>query len=361
MNYLKSLFCVLLSLTLIVSSSSAKKLEAASSAKPETKVETDDTAKAQSNARVEFLNPVQDFGQVSPKSVHEFEYKFKNVGTEKLIVSHVQSTCGCTVPALAKKEYAPGEEGAIKVKYTSPSREGSTTKKVYFHSNDAVNPRFGLMIKSNTILKVSVEPKRLELSLADKGCGMIPIKIFSKDSKPFSILSVEGSVGGLLTAKFDKKAKNNEFILEPVVNAKKLAKNLNGIIRIKIDHPDCKEVTLTYTTKPKYHVSPARILFLKAKPGATQEREVRITSNYTDTIEIESMKAKKGLITVEKQDIDGSVANLKVVLTAPKITSKQRFFSDSLLIKLKGGENIEVKCNGWFKKDVFNAAIKDLK
>ena len=342
MNRLKSIFCVTLLLLAVVSNTFAK--DNAS----DTKILSD-----KSGPRVEFESTIKDFGEVAPKSVHEFEYRFKNVGDKPLVVSYVQSTCGCTIPSLSKKEYAPGEKGVIKVKYTASSRAGKVTKKVYFHSNDIVNPRYGLVIKSHTVLKVTIEPQKIELSLTAPNCGMVPIKVRSKDGKDFSVLSVDGPVAGLVSVDLGGSRAANEIILNPVVDVKKLEKHLNGVIRVKINHPDCKAVTLIYNTKPKFSISPARILFLKAEPGQSEQREIMIKSNYSDKIEIGSIVSKNGLISVVGKEVNGSIANLKVVIKAPENMKQQRFFTDSLLVKLLDGEELEIKCNGWFKKELF--------
>ncbi len=345
MNYLKSFTCVALLLLVTISGVFANDNTS------DTKILSD-----KGGPRVEFESTIRDFGDVAPKSVHEFEYRFKNVGDEPLIISYVQSTCGCTIPTLSKKEYAPGEKGVIKVKYTASSRAGKVTKKIYFHSNDVVNPRYGLVIKSNTVLKVTIKPKRINLSLTAPNCGMVPIKIRSKDGKDFSILSVDGPVPGLVTTDIDKNLSANEFILNPVVDVKKLEKHLNGIIRVKINHPDCKVVTLSYTTKPKFSISPARILFLEAEPGQSEQREIMIKTNYSDKIEIGSIVSKNGLISVVGKEIDGPIATLKVVIKAPRDMKQQRFFTDSLSVKLLSGEELVIKCNGWFKKELFKKA-----
>ena len=307
-------------------------------------------AKAQIKGAVaEFESEIMDFGDVGPKSVHNFEYKFKNVGDEKLIISDVQSTCGCTVPDLAKKEYEPGEEGVIKVRYTAPAREGNTAKKLYVISNDVVNKRRGLLIKSNTVLKVSATPKTQELSLVDENAGMAQVVLKSEDGQEFAVIGVE-SAGNSVEIEFDKEKMSTKHVFTPHIDIAKLKENLNGFIKFQINHPECEEVVVNYTTLPEYSVSPARILFLKAEPGKTQEREIFVKSNYQDSIEIESVKSKKGFISIEKQEIKGAMAVLNVVLTAPELQGNQRFFTDSLYVKVKGHEELEIKCSGWFKK-----------
>ena len=90
---------------------------------------------ADGGAKIEVVEEVADFGDVKPKSVHTFIYRFKNTGNEELKISRIQSTCGCSVPQLDKKEYAPNETGEIKVTYTAP-RSKSTRP----NSSHVANP-----------------------------------------------------------------------------------------------------------------------------------------------------------------------------------------------------------------------------
>ena len=71
-------------------------------------------------AKIEFLakeNTV-DYGKVykdSDSGLRTFE--FKNTGDAPLIITNVQSTCGCTVPSKPTEPIMPGKTGKIDVKY----------------------------------------------------------------------------------------------------------------------------------------------------------------------------------------------------------------------------------------------------
>jgi hypothetical protein len=43
----------------------------------------------------------------------------KNIGEEALIIQHVETSCGCTVPVWTETPIATGEQGEIKVTYDS--------------------------------------------------------------------------------------------------------------------------------------------------------------------------------------------------------------------------------------------------
>ncbi|MDZ4747855.1 MAG: DUF1573 domain-containing protein [Saprospiraceae bacterium] len=62
--------------------------------------------------------------------------KFKNTGTEPLIISGAKGSCGCTVPNWPKEPIMPGESSVIEIRYDT-KRVGAINKTVTVTSNDA--------------------------------------------------------------------------------------------------------------------------------------------------------------------------------------------------------------------------------
>ncbi|MFA6961378.1 MAG: DUF1573 domain-containing protein [Opitutaceae bacterium] len=58
------------------------------------------------------------------------EYLFKNEGTTAVTVTDTTTSCGCTVPALEKKTYAPGEKGVLKVRFDIGDRQGPQNRTI---------------------------------------------------------------------------------------------------------------------------------------------------------------------------------------------------------------------------------------
>lgn len=114
---------------------------------------------AQSGAKIEFMakDNTIDYGSVSKDSdtgIRTFE--FKNTGNAPLIITNVQSTCGCTVPTKPTEPIMPGKTGKIDVKYNM--NPGPIRKTITVESN-AVNyegGRIPLKIKGEVIVKQEV-------------------------------------------------------------------------------------------------------------------------------------------------------------------------------------------------------------
>lgn len=101
---------------------------------------------ASSLAELTFDKDVHDFGTIDYAGDGTYEFKFKNTGTEPLIISDAKGSCGCTVPTYPKNvPIKPGDTQVIKVTYDT-KRAGSFTKTVSINSN-AKTPQKVITIK----------------------------------------------------------------------------------------------------------------------------------------------------------------------------------------------------------------------
>jgi len=111
---------------------------------------------AQKGAKIEFKDKDNtiDYGTTNKEDddgVRVFE--FTNTGDEPLIITNVQSTCGCTIPTKPTEPILPGKTGKIEVKYNMHT--GPIRKTITVESN-AVNVeegRVAIKIKGEVIEK----------------------------------------------------------------------------------------------------------------------------------------------------------------------------------------------------------------
>lgn len=102
---------------------------------------------AAGGAAFKFETEVLDYGTIENASDGNRTFKFKNVGTEPLIISNAKGSCGCTTPEWPKEPIAPGASAEIKVHYDT-KRTGNFTKTVTLTSN-AVESTKVLTIKGS--------------------------------------------------------------------------------------------------------------------------------------------------------------------------------------------------------------------
>lgn len=93
------------------------------------------TASFTDSTMVEMIDTVFNFGTITDGENVEFSFRFKNIGSNPLIVSSAVASCGCTVPEKPEEPIRPGETGFIKVAFNSQGRVGDTHKEVTVSSN----------------------------------------------------------------------------------------------------------------------------------------------------------------------------------------------------------------------------------
>ena len=78
--------------------------------------------KAEISKKVEpisFDKTTHSFGDLVKDAPATATFTIKNNQTEPLVITHVGTSCGCTVPEFTKEPIAPGKTGEIKLKYDS--------------------------------------------------------------------------------------------------------------------------------------------------------------------------------------------------------------------------------------------------
>lgn len=100
-------------------------------------------------AKITFDNKVINYGKVDKGTNGTRVFKFKNEGSEPLVLNSVRASCGCTTPKWTREPIAPGGEGEIQVKYDT-NRMGNFHKTVTVQSN-ATNQTVVLTIKGQVM------------------------------------------------------------------------------------------------------------------------------------------------------------------------------------------------------------------
>ena len=62
--------------------------------------------------------------------VAEAKFGFLNAGKSEVTIESVKSSCGCTVPTLAKTAYAPGERGEVTARFNIGDRRGAQSATI---------------------------------------------------------------------------------------------------------------------------------------------------------------------------------------------------------------------------------------
>lgn len=85
-------------------------------------------------AKIEFKTETVDYGEIAKGSDGVRVFQFTNTGSAPLIISAVNSSCGCTIPKKPEGPIQPGKTGEIQVKYDT-NRVGPIRKAITVISN----------------------------------------------------------------------------------------------------------------------------------------------------------------------------------------------------------------------------------
>lgn len=86
-------------------------------------------------------------------------FAFTNTGDSAITLTDVSSSCGCTVPELTKKVYAPGESGELRAVFTFQGREGKQVKTISVRTDDKARPYHELTLVVNIPRLFEAEPR----------------------------------------------------------------------------------------------------------------------------------------------------------------------------------------------------------
>ncbi|MHC4221815.1 MAG: DUF1573 domain-containing protein, partial [Planctomycetota bacterium] len=256
-------------------------------------------------------------------------------------------SCGCTPFSLAKKKYEPGETGVLKVSYNAAKDPGPVTKHLYVTSNDKKKPKVSLTIKAQIVLKVSADPERLNLSLTKKNAGCPDITLVATDNKPFMVGKIT-STSQAISFETNRDVEATKFVLKPTVDKYRLKKIGNGNVTFHLTHPDCDKITIPFSAMSLYKTQPASIILLNVEPLKPVSRHLYILSNYNEEFELKSVESSFGFVKVLDQKKIGSRYKLNLEITPPIKKTDEKFFTDSLKIKLEQGEELEIPCRGFY-------------
>ncbi len=149
-------------------------------------------AAATAPAPLQFDSMSHDWGRQTDVAPLKHTFKFTNISDQTVTIRSVSATCGCTVPQLTKKIYAPGETGEIEVSFNPKNRRGPQSKQVNItFEGDSYAP-MRLDLSSHILPMLWVEPNRVLFQDNYKGTGGTQQVTVTARNPDFEITSMEG-------------------------------------------------------------------------------------------------------------------------------------------------------------------------
>lgn len=149
-------------------------------------------------------------------------FQFNNASNDTVEIISTKSSCGCTVPLLKKKIFAPKEHGEIDVQFEIGQRKGIQNKTLTITTNEDSKSIYLLRLKVVIPELLSIQPKllfwRFGQTYKEK---KIQILLNKETPKNFKILSIKSENTGFTIKKTHQTHKIIELSILPNPNLAK--------------------------------------------------------------------------------------------------------------------------------------------
>ncbi len=81
-----------------------------------------------------------DFGTIDAGITVKHVFTFVNEGSAPLVISKINTPCGCTAPIWSKEPIEPGQTGEITVTFNSTGKAGNQVKSLSIIYNSEMSP-----------------------------------------------------------------------------------------------------------------------------------------------------------------------------------------------------------------------------
>ncbi len=128
-------------------------------------------------AEIQFEKSKVNAGILHPNSRAKIVFKFKNTGDSTLEINKVNAACGCTVPRISKRKFAPGESGELVLWFYTAGYFGKVTKTATILSNSQLNP--AVTVSFDADVKAEILPEKTKIEFRDVVPGKDVEKVIS--------------------------------------------------------------------------------------------------------------------------------------------------------------------------------------
>jgi hypothetical protein len=122
----------------------------------------------------------------------EGKFGFVNAGKEAVTIESVKSSCGCTVPTLAKTKYAPGERGEVTARFNIGDRRGAQSATIRVSVKGEPQPT--LLTLKVAIPEVAKMTRRLLVWAPGEKAETKTIDVEALPNQPVRVVKVTSSV-----------------------------------------------------------------------------------------------------------------------------------------------------------------------
>ena len=271
------------------------------------------------------------------------EFEFKNTGTQPLEIQLVKPSCGCTVPEMEQKSFAPGETGTMKVTFDPSGKKGAISRVITIYTNSARKPVHTVYVHSFVKNAVIIEPRVLAFDLTQKGSSSTKdIKIYGRfedfkvtrattqDPDTFSVEVIDGG----------KVEKDGDELWLQILRVKVLesAKPDNHrtelSVRTNDEHKPIFSIAAVGRVIGDLQLTPVRMTMGRLVVGDEFEREVTIKSKSGAAFEITSVASNNIVLDAQytAEPVDAEKRNEWIIRAKGTVINPAQRFNAQLTV-----------------------------
>ena len=264
---------------------------------------------------------LHDFGYAQHQQTITHKFKFKNVGSQPLVIHDVESSCACTAVLLSEKTVLPGETAEIEAKLETQYYRGRRTSTVKVHTNDTDTPVIYFTITGVIAGLARVVPNNLYLKnvsnqeeihktieIYDPGDGRLKVKGV-KSSTPYIKTRLRHIYKDGLAAKIFVTIKSE-------LPLGKLEEKLT-VMTEGYQYPNV-EVLVKGEVVGAIRLIPDQFFMGFVKKGEVARRVARLRKNGPPDLKIQKIESSHELVTAKFEEIEsGQEYAIEVTFTAP--------------------------------------------
>jgi hypothetical protein len=306
------------------------------------------------NEKISFNETEHDFGTIGEKDGNvTFDFVLTNNGTEPVVITNAQASCGCTRPVWTKEPIEPGKQGTISVTYSPAGRIGTFIKPVTisFSQGSPISVRIKGTVVQGSVANKSPEYeypvelgayrlKSRDLQFGRVGLNqakVIRLEAYNNSDRPITQKALK--LPKYLSVNFNpviipaKKSAVIDVTIDP--KESNMYGNLSGSFTLLIDDvnrafpysatilDDFSQWTATKKADAgKVNLSPSEINFGNFSSG--NSRTLKISNSGKSPLNIRTIQLSNPSITVSKTHFvinPGEIAEVKVTADSKKIQS----------------------------------------
>jgi len=196
--------------------------------------------------RIQMQEVTFDFGEVYQLEEVTHEFAFANTGKSTLTIGAITASCGCAVVTPSKKDFAPGEQGTIKVVFNAARYRDRVSKHIYVDTNDPVTPRVILTMTGVVKVEVEVTPTGIYTGRLKVGDSIERIvTITPVEVKSFNILGVKSDHPALTAEAQAAPDKPGAYQIKVRFGPVAKPERINAKVVIRTDLPHTKELSIS--------------------------------------------------------------------------------------------------------------------